>query len=68
VPSAEDLFDALVSVYVDKSEVHLGNVFHKDVLKVNDKIFAMLVRRQLVGEGVGRPSSSIDRDGRCRGL
>jgi predicted DNA-binding protein (MmcQ/YjbR family) len=46
--SAEDLFDQIVPAYLGKPQVHLGKAFHNDVLKVNDKIFAMVVRGQLV--------------------
>ncbi len=46
--AADDLFDQIVPMYLDKPQVILGKAFHNDVLKVNDKIFAMVVRGQLV--------------------
>jgi predicted DNA-binding protein (MmcQ/YjbR family) len=46
--AAEDLFDQIVPAYLGKPQVNLGKAFHNDVLKVNDKIFAMVVRGQLV--------------------
>ena len=65
---AEDLFDALVSVYVNKSDVHVGKAFHNDALKVNDKIFAMLVRRQLVVKVPADQAAALTRDWQGCGL
>lgn len=59
VPGAEDLFDDLVHVYLDRIDVSLEKVFHNDVLKVNNKIFAMVVRGQLVLKVPANQASSL---------
>lgn len=45
---AEELFDELAAEYEGRSGVTVGQTWHNPGLKVNNKIFAMLVRGQLV--------------------
>jgi hypothetical protein len=45
---AQKLFDELAAEYEGRSGVTVGETWHNPGLKVNDKIFAMLVRGQLV--------------------
>ena|SRR5947209_7840453 len=45
---AQNLFDALTADYHNKPGVTVGRIWHNDGLKVNDKIFAMVVRNRLV--------------------
>ena len=44
----DELFAGLVTVYMEKPRVTLEQAFHNEVLKVDNKVFAMVVRGQLV--------------------
>ena len=45
---AQTLFDELAGDYLGRDGVSYGRIWHNDGLKVNGKIFAMVVRDQLV--------------------
>ncbi|MGH2441710.1 MAG: hypothetical protein ACRDFX_00920 [Chloroflexota bacterium] len=45
---AQALYDTLADGFLDKPGVIIEPVFHNECLKVNGKVFAMLVRWQLV--------------------
>ena len=45
---AQGLFDQIAAEYLAKPGVTYGRIWHNDGLKVNNKIFAMIVRDQLV--------------------
>ncbi len=45
---AQARFHQLVAAYLERPGVSLGQVFHNEVLLVNNQVFAMIVRGQLV--------------------
>jgi TfoX/Sxy family transcriptional regulator of competence genes len=45
---AQERFDELVAAYLERPGVSLGQVFHNNVLLVNNQVFAMTVRGELV--------------------
>lgn len=46
--TARELFDRLAAEHLGRPGVTLGRIWHNEGLKVNDKIYAMLVRDRLV--------------------
>jgi hypothetical protein len=48
MPEASDVFDDLAADYAGCPGVAVGRVWHHDGLKVDGKIFAMVVRERLV--------------------
>ena len=46
--TAAELFGDIAADYLGRPGVAYGRIWHNDGLKVNDKIFAMVVRDQLV--------------------
>jgi hypothetical protein len=46
--TAEELFDSLTAPFLGSPGVTYGRVWHNDGLKIDDKIYAMLVRGHLV--------------------
>ena len=58
---AQGLFDQLAAEYLARPGVTYGRIWHNDGLKVNNKIFAMIVRDELVVKGpAGQAAQLID--------
>jgi hypothetical protein len=63
VTGGAELFDALAGDYLARPGVTYGRIWHSDGLKVNNKIFAMVVRDELVVKVPAAQAGALCADG-----